>query len=80
MQAPTPPETSVVGNPDGLKATRLDRLERVMLDATYSSPPSRWDYLQMSGMGMVLCAVAYVVPLILLIVILVKVNRIAGSI
>jgi hypothetical protein len=33
--------------------------------------------MEMSGMGMVGCVVAYVVPLILSIVILVKVNRIA---
>ena len=35
------------------------------------------DTMEMSGMGMVGCVVAYLVPLILLIVILVKVNRIA---
>ena len=33
----------------------------------------------MSGMGMIACAVAYLVPLILLIVILVKVNAIAKN-
>ena len=33
----------------------------------------------MSGMGMLGCVVAYVVPLILLIVVLVKVNRIAKA-
>ena len=32
-----------------------------------------------SGMGMVACAVAYLVPLVLLIVIFVKVNRIAKN-
>jgi hypothetical protein len=33
----------------------------------------------MSGLGMIACAIAYLVPLILLIVILVKVNRIAEA-
>ena len=32
--------------------------------------------MMMSGMGMIGCAIAYLVPLVLLIVILVKVNRI----
>jgi hypothetical protein len=35
--------------------------------------------MMMSGIGMVGCAIAYLVPLILLIVILVKVNRIARN-
>lgn len=35
--------------------------------------------MTMSGLGMLACAVAYLVPLILLIVILVKVNRIAKA-
>lgn len=34
--------------------------------------------MAMSGIGMVLCSVAYLVPLILLIVVLVKVNRISN--
>lgn len=33
----------------------------------------------MSGIGMIGCAVAYLVPLVLLIVILVQVNRIAKN-
>ncbi len=35
--------------------------------------------MMMSGMGMIGCGIAYLVPLVLLIVILVKVNRIASN-
>jgi len=35
--------------------------------------------MMMSGIGMIGCAIAYLVPLVLLIVILVKVNGIAKS-
>jgi hypothetical protein len=35
--------------------------------------------MEMSGIGMIACAIAYLVPLILLIVILVKVNGIAKA-
>jgi hypothetical protein len=35
--------------------------------------------MMMSGIGMIGCAIAYLVPLVLLIVILVKVNRIANN-
>lgn len=35
--------------------------------------------MPMSGLGMIACVVAYLVPLILLIVILRKVNRIEGT-
>jgi hypothetical protein len=35
--------------------------------------------MMMSGIGMIGCAIAYLVPLVLLIVILIKVNRIANN-